>query len=236
MFDVRQVDRIRSWEIEAIADVFPSGASVLEIGAGTGQQAAWLAAGGLSVVAIDIPDSTYAADLIFDVRQYDGQTLPFDSGAFDVVYTSMLLEHLRDPASMHREIRRVLAPAGRVIHVVPTHVWRAWTTATSGPDAVVQLIAFGQRGVMATVRGVAGTLLPRRHGERGTILSETWLYHPRAWRRDLAANGFEVVMDRPMGCFYTGNMLLGSRLSMPRRAQLAGALGSASHVFVATPG
>ena len=57
MFDAAQINSIRTWEIEAIGDAFPPRSAILEVGAGTGQQAAWLAAAGHTVEAIDLATS-----------------------------------------------------------------------------------------------------------------------------------------------------------------------------------
>jgi SAM-dependent methyltransferase len=43
----------------------------------------------------------------------DGQALPFRSGAFDLVLSHAVIEHVRDAGEYLRECRRVLAPSGR---------------------------------------------------------------------------------------------------------------------------
>ena len=238
MFSVAHLNALRIAEIEAIVRLLPVGCRVLDVGAGTGQQAQRLTELGFAVEAIDLAGGDYSRDLVFPVTSYDGNAIPFPDRSFDVVYSSNLLEHVRDPDRLHAEIRRVLARNGSAIHVVPTHIWRAWTTATAGPDAIVQGVVALPRlrhGGLGAVRRIAGTVAPRRHGERGNILSETWLYHPRAWRALFAASGFKVVREDPVGVFYTGNMLFGKRLSVGVRRTLASILGSACRAFVVQP-
>ena len=229
--------------------MFPSGARVLELGAGTGMQALELRRRGFNVTAIELANSSYAAHRVFPVVDYDGATIPLSDSSIDLVYSSNVLEHVPDLASMHAEIRRVLAPNGRCIHVLPTHGWRFWTTLTGYPDAFLHLLleapqlvphALPYRAELRrlseawyrTARAVGGRWLPRRHGERGNVMSEIWLFHPSWWRSNFRSNGFKVVHDQPMGLFYTGNMLLGARLPPSMRARLAGPLGSACHLFV----
>jgi SAM-dependent methyltransferase len=209
VFSVEHVNQIRLAEINAIAAMFPPRSRILEVGAGTGQQALRLVELGHVVDAIDLPDGTYAAELVYPVRAYDGRSFPFESDSFDVVYSSNLLEHVKDLGALHREIRRVLVPDGSVIHVLPTHSWRFWTTLSS----------------------IIALHVPWRHGERGTMVSELWTYHPRWWRRHFRSHDFGVAQDQPVGYFYSGTMLLGSRLSMSRRASLAKSLGSATWVY-----
>lgn len=49
----------------------------------------------------------------------DAEALPFASGAFDLVTTNMVLEHLEQPARVLREVARVLAPGGKFVFVTP---------------------------------------------------------------------------------------------------------------------
>jgi SAM-dependent methyltransferase len=53
-----------------------------------------------------------------DVRGV-GEALPFRSGVFDAVFSFSVLEHVRDPFAVAREMTRVLKPGGRLYAVVP---------------------------------------------------------------------------------------------------------------------
>ena len=93
---------------------------LLEIGAGTGWQALALVKRGYEVSAVDLPASKYAGDRVFPVIDYDGHTLPFKDGAFGMVYSSNLLEHIPHLEAFQQEIHRVLRPDGCVVHVLPS--------------------------------------------------------------------------------------------------------------------
>jgi SAM-dependent methyltransferase len=248
VFSYEHLDALRVAEIDRILPFLPAGARILEVGAGTGKQALELRHRGFDVVAIEIPNSDYAAHRVFPIIDYDGATIPVADASVDVVFSSNVLEHVPDLARMHSEIRRVLVPGGTCVHVLPTHGWRFWTTMAGYPDAIVQLVSalpqllphamprpaelrrLGGAWYRAA-RGVAGGCLPRRHGGRGNVVSEMWLFHPSWWRRNFQANGFTVVHDEPMGLYYTGHMLLGARLALSERRRLARILGSACHLF-----
>ena len=249
MLSISFLNQLRAAELAHIAACLPPGSRVLEIGAGTGQQARLLADQGFDVSAIEIPISNYSASRIFPITDYDGRTIPFPDASFDAVFSSNVLEHVPDLTNLHREIRRVLKPGGRVIHVLPTPAWRCWTTLSAFPDALQSVASLAARllpplggGPQAwrdwravlnrAVRYLAAPVLQRRHGERGMLLTEPWFFRPAWWRRNFVANGFQVLEDRPMGMFYTGNMLLGERLPLPRRERLAAWLGSACHLFL----
>jgi SAM-dependent methyltransferase len=252
MFSYEHLDALRAAEIDKVVPFVPLGARILEVGAGTGKQSLELRRRGFDVTAIEIADSSYAAHRVFPIIDYDGATIPLPDASVDVVFSSNVLEHVSDLARMHSEIRRVLKADGQCIHVLPTHGWRFWTTLAGYPDAVLylavgipqlvprawprpaELCRLGEAWYR-TARTVAGRCLPRRHGERGNVVSEMWLFHPGWWRRNFEENGFAVVHDQPMGIFYTGNMLLGARLGFAERRRLASTLGSACHLFQLVP-
>jgi SAM-dependent methyltransferase len=252
VFSLEHLRTLRDAEIEIYASMFQPGSRILEIGAGTGQQALALAQRGFDVVAIEMPASNYRDARIFSVIDYDGRHLPVDDASTDIVFSSNVLEHVPDLHQMNNEIRRVLKPGGYCVHVMPTHSWRFWTTASAFPDAFLYAASLKwqllpQRtnpsnmvrqlavGWWSAAKHLSRPFRQTRHGERGNIISETWLFHPNWWRRAFREDGFEVVRDFPMGHFYTGNMLLGPRLSMTSRASLAKVLGSACHVFQVQP-
>ncbi len=105
-----------------------TGARLLDIGTGSGTIATELAhATG--------PDGTVTSVDVDDVRvdrsgyafvPFDGQTLPFPDGSFDVVVSNHVIEHVGDRAAQQRhvaEIVRVLCSGGRVYVAVP-HRWQ----------------------------------------------------------------------------------------------------------------
>ena len=75
VFSLDHLDAIRGAELDKIASLFPTGARVLEIGAGTGKQALELQRRGFEVTAIEVADSNYAAHRVFPIKDYDGRTI-----------------------------------------------------------------------------------------------------------------------------------------------------------------
>jgi len=248
MFSIEQLNVIRAAEIVEVAPHIPLRARVLEIGAGTGQQALELQRRSFDVNAIEVADSAYASARVFPVIDYDGVHIPFPSENFDVIFSSNALEHVRDLTGLHAEIHRVLKPSGIAIHVLPTHAWRFWSTLSSfvsGPiylSSALRRMLPGSRDRRSVsrawyeaIRALGAAVLQPRHGERGFGLAELWLFHPRWWRRNFECNGFALLYDKPMGLFYTGSMVFGARLSLERRARLAQILGSSCHLYVMRP-
>jgi malonyl-CoA O-methyltransferase len=105
---------------EALGEV--AGLAVLDLGCGTGRHALWLAEAGASVTAVD-----FSEGMMDKARQKPGaegvrflaldlhERLPFQDGAFDLVVSGLVLEHLRDMGAFFAEARRVLRPGGRAV-------------------------------------------------------------------------------------------------------------------------
>lgn len=250
MFNVEHLTQLRTHEMGVIASQLPPQARVLELGAGAGAQSLELIKRGFDVVALDVPDSNYKQQRLMPITEYDGQTFPFPDGSFDVVFSSNVLEHIANLSQIYSEIRRVLRPDGYAVHVLPTHVWRFWTTLSAFPSALQYTYELRKRlklrfptkeaewkhdagTAFAVLRHMSAPIRQRRHGERGNLISEYWYFRPEWWRKNFAANAFEIMHEQPMGLFYTGHMV--SSLTLEQRARLAQRLGSACHLFKVRP-
>ncbi len=108
------------------------GATVLDLGAGTGiASRALAAAGAVCVVALEPDPSPVVGQGAIRVACADvggvcvvggtGESLPFRDAAFDVVYARQVLHHARDLRTLVAECRRVLRPGG-VLLVCREHV------------------------------------------------------------------------------------------------------------------
>lgn len=251
MFSIEFLHVIREYEYMKIVKRFSSGARILEIGGGTGYQAKRLTEDGFIIESIDIPDSNYVGQLEFPVQPYDGRTIPFTSGSFDVVFSSNVLEHVLDLPYLQAEMKRVLKPGGCCVHLMPTGAWRLWTNVAHYTELVQQLIGLAPRLVprgfskhaltdaFSVLRLMAGTakhyaIVPR-HGEAGNALSEIVTFSSHHWRGHFKKQLFTIDEATPVGLFYTGHMILGPLLSMDTRQELAKWLGSACVIYVVRP-
>jgi malonyl-CoA O-methyltransferase len=105
---------------EALGDV--AGLAVLDLGCGTGRHALWLAGAGATVTAVDFSERMMekarakpgAEKIRFLVHDLHAK-LPFADGAFDLVVSGLVLEHLRDFGVFFGEARRVLKPGGHAV-------------------------------------------------------------------------------------------------------------------------
>ena len=98
-----------------------SGASVAEVGAGTGNFLALFDEVGEVQVAVDLTAAMLAQAKRRNPRMQavvaDGAHLPLRSRSIDLVASAQVLHHIHAPIPVIREMRRVCAPGGRVLIV-----------------------------------------------------------------------------------------------------------------------
>lgn len=90
---------------------------VLDVGCGRGRSRAWFSNRNPDAdwKGLEVADSYNIEDgetLPDDIRLFDGVSIPFDAGAFDVCFTRQVFEHVRYPNELLREIHRTLAADG----------------------------------------------------------------------------------------------------------------------------
>jgi len=251
LFNVEFLHLIREYELARVEPYLRPGARLLEIGGGTGYQARRLQQAGFDVASIDIAGHGYGEPREFPIEDYDGRRIPFPDQSFDIVFSSNVLEHVLDLAQLQRETLRVLRRGGYCIHVLPTASWRLWTNVTHyiefGQRLALQMLQLVPRSIgkaefvrlvhalVHLVHLIRHYLIVPRHGEFGNALSEIVTFSARHWRRRFRAQGFDVNESIPVGLFYTGHMVLGTRLRVATRMQLARILGSACMIYKLTP-
>ena len=98
----------------------PEGATVVEIGAGTGNFLALFKEVAERLVALDLTRA-----MLVEARRHhdmelvqgDGARLPFRSGSIDLVASAQAFHHMFEPIPILKEMRRVAKPTGAVLVV-----------------------------------------------------------------------------------------------------------------------
>lgn len=220
---------------------------VLEIGAGTGQQARSIEEAGYQVVAIDLATSHYRTARVRDVIEYDGRTIPMADGTADVVFSSNVLEHVGEIDAFLDETRRVMAKGGISVHILPSATCRLWSIPAHyiwlarriAARLHPRYISGSNQGLEQTpprrptsTREWLGTFFPLRHGERGSSLTESYYYSRYWWSRKFMEHGFKILKIDQNRIFYTMANAWGDSLDIDTRIRISRYFGSACHIYV----
>jgi SAM-dependent methyltransferase len=240
---------IREREATLAARYLPGCGRILEVGAGAGFQAKHFHALGFRVDALDVEASSHISRTVFPVRVYDGRQIPFANGAFDVVFSSHVLEHVPWCTNLLIEMSRVLKRDGVMIHIIPTAYWRLWTSAAhycrlfrvvfqrleQGPrhsQIETAMRPAGQHEAKSFFRLLRSGLLPYRHGVQGNWLTEIYHFSRMRWDKTFRSAQLQVEEIVNTEIFYTGYGIPGPGTSMATRSELAHWLGSSSMIYV----
>lgn len=122
-----------AWQVAAYAPL--KGALMLDVGGGPGYFAEAFTAAG----AVYVPLDADAGEMALNGRtpgprtvQGSGMALPFRDGAFDICYSSNVLEHVPDRQAMLAEMVRVTRPGGTVFCSY-TLWWGPWGGHETAP-------------------------------------------------------------------------------------------------------
>ncbi len=232
---------IRQAEFEEFITRLNAGDRVLELGGGTGYQAHLLQSKGFQVRSVDIDNPKATIGRFFPVEIYNGKDLPVESGSVDVVISSNVLEHIPTLDFTMQEIKRVLTSDGRAIHILPSTVWRMYTTLARYPFMVKVALGLRKPGRgMAAVSNLSRSQKLLRvakriffeppHGEYPGALSELYYFSGKRWTSYFEKSGFEVIQRTGNHLLYTGYTTF-PNLTIQSRQKLSRALGSSCHVF-----
>lgn len=207
---LKHLHEIRLNEISNLISYFPNGSKILEIGSGTGWQANYLESMGFEVSAVDLKDGNYSEKSVREIDFYDGVNLPYSNDSFDIVFSSNVLEHVKEVKNFQYEIKRVLKKDGFCLHALPSSTWRFWTTLT------------------AYIRKDP----PKVHGEIAkSHFTEIYYFSKFFWNKFFIRSGWKVVFCKTNKLFYTGHSILDGKLPINFRRYISYFLGSACIIY-----
>ncbi len=244
----KHIERLRLSELQSVKKWFRPGMKVLEIGGGNGFQAEKIASWGCEVESFELPGHLPE---YFPVKEYDGHRFPCPDHAFDIVFSSNVLEHIKPIVPTLQEITRLLKPQGIAIHILPTPAWRFWSIVSYYPYLLARLISNSLKSVQirnsaaaspspgnrasgsSILSCIAKLLIPRPHGEFPSSISELHYYRRVRWQREFEDAGFGILEIYENGIFYTDHVLL-PFMGLGIRRSLAKLFGSSCNIFVLT--
>jgi len=113
---------VRSQELKPVLDFLQNkkNIKILEIGGGNGFQASKISELGYQITSIDISPKNPS---YYNVEKIDSCNLPYADHSFDIILTSLVLQHINYLDDAFKEMNRVLKSDGAMIHIVPTSWW-----------------------------------------------------------------------------------------------------------------
>jgi SAM-dependent methyltransferase len=121
----RWVHDLRRAEVDRAMQHVPLGSdsTVLDLGCGDGFATALLCERFARVFSVDPEEAPRGASASrFSYAM--AEALPFSDSTFDLVFSSSVLEHLKDRSCGVNEAARVLRPGGYMVHIVPGRFWK----------------------------------------------------------------------------------------------------------------
>ncbi len=126
---------VKQIEVELIVDglaPLSPGASLLDVGCGTGWLGLELRERGFRVTGVDMSSAMLArAQSRFTVVRGDAMRLPFADRSFDGAYVTAVLDFVSDPVAVLAEARRV-ARERVVVMALASGSWLAWRRRFAG--------------------------------------------------------------------------------------------------------
>ena len=204
---------LRQREVEAVFRHVPADAfdDALELGAGDGVQSRMLARYARKVLCTDLNADRLIGEshprITYDIC--DAEELPYESGRFDLIYSSNLLEHVPTPERALSEMHRVLRDDGVMVHIIPNRFWKVLHLALFYPSQALRLLEillsrrrsdtddhFQLRG--NNLKGQRASFIgrifwPAVHGEFPNHRVEFARLGAAHWTRMFSTAGFQVV-------------------------------------------
>ena len=154
---------------------------VLDLGCGSGSSVDFFRARDPAVewIGLDIPDSPELrtrtrTDAQFET--FDGISIPFEEGSFDLVYCKQVLEHVHQPRPLLAEVHRVLAPggfmAGSTSQLEPFHSFSTWNYTPYFMRLLLQEAGLSVLELRPGIDGIA--LITSRMVVQGRLFNRLW--------------------------------------------------------------
>ena len=163
--------------VKVLAKINFRGKSVLDMGCGDGRYSLkFLKNGASKVTAIDISPrmlaltkrNTEGFKCAIRVVKADARKIPVSGQSFDVVFSSFVLQHIKDHEAVFKEAYRVLKQAGFFI------------------------VAFGAIELHAKYRHLYDSVIPIRIGGKNGVVVEDLIKSESAVKTDLSKAGFRI--------------------------------------------
>lgn len=179
---------------------FGAARRILDVGCGTGHFGRYKPSPDMEVHGVDVdPGAVAQARRYEDAVELDLESapLPYEDSYFDAVLAKDILEHVRDPGRLAREIHRVLRPGGVLVASLviarPRAVWSDYTHVRGFTKHAARLLLADVGFSVRSIWLMGGVPLSNRLGFVDAIpylLRVPGLYH-------LWASSWEIKAVKP---------------------------------------
>jgi SAM-dependent methyltransferase len=126
---------------ERILDQLKPDSVILDLGAGAGIVSQMNFKGlAQRVCGVDLDSRVVDNAMLDEGRISDAGEIPYDDGVFDVIFSDNVMEHLSQPLTVYKEIKRVLKPGGKFLFKTPNKWHYMPTIARMTPHGFHQYI------------------------------------------------------------------------------------------------
>lgn len=223
---------------------------ILEIGGGDGYIASIFSEYGYDITSIDI-QPRYPTS--FPVQKMNADYLIFPENTFDVIFSSNVLEHIKDLPLVINEMKKVAKKDALFIFVLPTPAWRLITSVyyilrlfriiflkllnyifRKRPGAIITNNSFHDNPVeikKVTFFEKIKQLILHPHGEYPSFLHEIYYFSYFRWKLLFKKNCLNIVSYKKGPLFYSGVSVFKFRLIKVRKF-LAEYFFSSGHIYL----
>jgi SAM-dependent methyltransferase len=168
-----------------LAHSTPRRRPVLDVGCGRGAFVRACLDSGIDALGIEAfsASSRLAARSGAPVLQGAGESLPIATGAFDIVRLKEVLEHVQQPLSLAKEMRRALRPNGVFLAYVPTQWSQLYPFPANFYDDYTHVRPFSRVGLQRLLEDAGFT----------DIRIEGYTPPLRAWQQPIGAIASRIL-------------------------------------------
>jgi SAM-dependent methyltransferase len=131
------------------ASVIPAGSNIMEIGSGPPNPTSRFLHSLGRLTGVDVDPEIYTNDALDSAHVLTCDTYPAEDNTFDACVSSSVIEHITDPASHMKEVKRVLKPNGVYVFRTPNRFHYITIVAHLTPHWFHKLVANRLRNLPA---------------------------------------------------------------------------------------
>jgi ubiquinone/menaquinone biosynthesis C-methylase UbiE len=161
------------WMVNRVKDKLPSNPVIADVGCGTGNSSDFFVKlfPGCTWVGIDIKESPEVrerrrSDVIF--MEFDGINIPLPTESVDLVFNRHVLEHVRHPEALLKDVARVLKSGGFLVgstsQLEPYHSYQYWNFTPFGFKQIANDAGIPLKEIRPSIDGL--TLVRRTYEGR----------------------------------------------------------------------